>query len=292
MKILITGQIGFIGSKLTSFLQQKGYKVNDVSRKYSDTSKPKKIKLNKQFNYDYLFKRNTFDVVIHLGAIIENEIPMKMFEANCNLTLNLLENCKKHDVRKLIFASTHGVYGATQYLPIDEEHKTNPTTNYTISKLIAENICKMYYNSYNLPTIILRISSVYGENMNLKRLIPVLVKSSIKNKNMTIHEYLNGFQLMDLIHVKDVCKAIECSIKSRKKYGVYNIATGKPETAKTLAKEISKINKAKIKIKKIQKETNHFYYDITKAKKELNFKPKIFFKEIVEEIFNDIKNKI
>jgi nucleoside-diphosphate-sugar epimerase len=79
-----------------------------------------------------------------------------------------------------------------------------------------------------------------------------------------------------MINVSDVCDAIITALESKKKFAIYNIASGKPVTVQDIIKILkNNINSnSKIKVKNIGKRAIHFYYDIKSAKEELNFKPK------------------
>ena len=96
---------------------------------------------------------------------------------------------------------------------------------------------------------------------------------------ITLHKYQNGFQLMDYIHVDDVCNAILLSCNTKIKYGIYNIASGKPITVERIGNILGNILKIKLIIKEIKSDTEHYFYDTSLAKKELKFIPKIKFNE-------------
>ena len=288
MNILITGATGFIGSNLIKFLRKKNENVVGLSRHGSHDKKIYSLSLCQRLALEKFVKKHKCDVVIHLAAQLNEKNPNIIFKENCHNTKNLLDCCIKNGVKRFIFASTHLVYAKSQYLPIDEYHKVNPLTNYAMSKLISENMCKTYSTLYELETIILRISSVYGMGQPNKYIIPTMIKNYLKKK-LVVHKYRNGYQLMDLIHISDVCKALELCYKS-KKLGIFNIASGKPLTSLDIAKKFLKLDSnIKIITKNIPKETNHFFYNIQKAEKELKFKPSIkISKKIIQECFNDL----
>ena len=264
MKILVTGGSGFIGSRLIKYLNSKGHKVYPIARNEVKSKNVISTSLLDKSKLNSLFTKNKFDVVIHLAALIDDGKPSDIFNNNCQSTINLLECCKSNNIRKIVFTSTHAVYGATKYIPIDEKHPTTPITNYAISKLIAENINKMYSNSYKMNIVILRITSVYGPGQPSNYLIPKMINSCIKDKKIILHKYLNGYQVMDLIHVNDVCKSIDLACKANVKFGIYNIASGVPITVNDISQKLSKIiGIQKIILKKIPLDTNHFYYDIS-----------------------------
>ncbi len=282
MNILVTGTTGFLGSALIKYLNDKKLNVFGISHSRS-SHKITKISLNNFKLLEKFLSKNNFDVVIHLAAMIENDEPMKMFNSNCKTTINLLDNCVKNGIKKFIFSSSHAVYGKTGYLPIDESHSTNPKTNYGITKLICEQLTKMYSHSYDITTLNLRLTSIYGKNQSKERIIPRIIISALKNKQMKLYKYTNGFQVMDLLHIDDVCHAIELACKSNIPSGTYNIASGNPITIEQISKIVSKITRKKFfKIQKINSETNHFFYDISRSKKDLKFisKHKINYKTL------------
>jgi len=101
------------------------------------------------------------------------------------------------------------------------------------------------------------------------------MQNAKKNNSIRVDEYNNGFQLMDLVHVNDVCNALELACKLKKEFFIGNISSGYGITANDIAKIISNISKnRKIKIQKVTKPTNHFIYNINNAKKILKFRPK------------------
>jgi len=276
MRILVTGATGFIGSYLMKYLSKQGHTVYGLSRKYSKEKNFFKLSLMQKSKLDKHLKKFKYEVVIHLAALLptSKQNPIIMLN-NCKTTMNLLDCCRKNNIKRVIFSSSHLVYGETKYLPIDEKHPVAPNTTYGLSKLVDEIICKMFFHYYGVSTIILRISSVYGFGQSEGHIIPSMIKDCFQKKRMIIHEYENGLQLMDLINVKDVCQAIGLACKTNIAFSVYNIASGKEITANDIAKVLSKISGVnKITKQKLNKPTNHFLYDISVAKKELKFKPK------------------
>jgi UDP-glucose 4-epimerase len=289
VRILITGITGFIGTHLNELLLQKGYDVYGISNSVSKKS-ISKISLLDKNNLDLFFQKNKFDIVIHLASIIDSKDPMKIFNNNFFSTMNLLFACRKYNITNFIFASSHAVYGRTQYLPIDERHPTNPQSSYAICKLMEENLCRFFQYQFNLNTIILRITSVYGCKQHKSKLIPKLIINSIHKKNIILNKYKNGFQIMDIIHVNDVCNSILCCLQNIKNSGVYNIATGSSINVKEIGEILKEIHPIKISVKSLPVETNHFFYDTSKSRKNLKFKSQIRLKNQLPEIFSGYQN--
>jgi len=274
-KILVTGANGFIGSNLLKFLNKKKFFVTGLTNSSNNNHSVNSFSLLSRKKINQFFHEHDFDLVIHLGATLEELNSIDTFKENCQSTINLLNACIDTKVKKFIYASSHLVYGLSHYLPIDEDHPLSPITNYAVSKLINENFCKLL-SQHGMNFVVLRISSVFGIDQKENFVIPRLMNSCIFDNELVVHKYKNGFQVMDLVHVSDVCSSIELACHSTHKFRVYNISSGKPVTSLEIAKylkDLSNVNS--IKIKKIKKNTNHFIYDISKAKRELKFKPKI-----------------
>ena len=292
-KILVTGANGFIGSNLLKFLNRKKFLVTGLSNSRSNNGSINSLSLLSRKKINQFFHEHDFDLVIHLGASLEELNSINTFKKNCQTTINLLNACVDTKVKKFIYASSHLVYGLSHYLPIDENHPLNPITNYAVSKLINENFCKLL-SQHDMNFTVLRISSVFGIGQKENFVIPRLINSCILGNELVVHQYKNGFQVMDLVHIDDVCSSIELACGSTRKFGVYNISSGKPITSLHIAKylkDLSNINS--IKIKKIKKNTNHFIYDISKAKMELKFKPKIqVSKKILKPWIDNFKNRL
>ena len=202
-------------------------------------------------------------------------------KVNLVSSLNLVESCKNSMVKKIIFVSGHNVYSPSNQLPISEKHLCLPITYYGLSKLFSEKILEYYAKIYNIKLVILRVSFTYGPHQNKTKMISKFISHLRNSKQINLDKYSNGYQKIDLIHVFDVCNAIIASLKSKKKIAIYNIASGTTATVKDIIK-ILKNNidsKSRIKTKSNPSKTNHFCYNISLAKKELKFYPKITLQE-------------
>ncbi|NIR48384.1 NAD-dependent epimerase/dehydratase family protein, partial [candidate division KSB1 bacterium] len=177
MKILVTGGAGFIGSHIVDAYISRDHEVVVVD----DLSSGERTNLNPQAEFfqldiqderlEEIFAKFKFDVVNHHAAQMDvrKSVTDPEFDARVNVlgTLNLLENCVKHGVKKFIFASTGGaVYGEQEYFPADEAHPTWPISPYGITKLTCEKYLFYYKEVRNLANVIFRYSNVYGPRQN------------------------------------------------------------------------------------------------------------------------------
>ena len=291
MKVLITGALGHIGS----FVAENIHKITKIKEtvlidNFESGKFNSLYNLNKKSKLSFFIKdlnnKKTLDnfkninYLIHCASMTNAEKSFEkkneMFKNNLNCLKTVINFCNSNKV-KLIHISSTSVYGKQADLVDEtcEKKYLKPQSPYAKIKLIEENICKMFFNSYKQSCSILRISSVYGPNQPKRHIIPTMMQSAMRNDSIRVDKYSNGFQLMDLVHVNDVCNALELACKLKKDFFICNISSGKSITANDIAKIISNISKnKKINVKNISKQANHFVYDISNAKKILKFKPK------------------
>ena len=313
MKILVTGSAGFIGYHFSKkILKLKNITVigiDDLNDYYDVSLKKNRIKelkkhknfnfLKKNINSNYIseiFKKNKFDVVVHLAAQagVRDSItnPKKYFESNIKGFFNILEQCKKNKTKHLIFASSSSVYGNSNKFPIKEEYDTSsPLSFYAASKKTNEVMAFSYSNIYKLPVTGLRFFTVYGPSgrpdMSLFKFA-----NRIKNRKK-IEVYNFGNHERDFTYIDDVTECIyKLLLKpaSNKKipYQVFNICSNNPNKLKQFISLIEKNLSLKSKKKYIGmqvgdvKKTNG---DNSKINKYIK---KYKYKNINEGIYNFI----
>lgn len=280
-KILLTGKDGFIGNYLFSRLKELGHKVVGISKDECDITKKEDV-----FK---LFKKGKFNVVFHLAAFIPERGEDKkdfnqMFLVNVLGTLNFLEASKRYKVKKFIYSSSASVYNREETPMLTKEEYASPKSVYGLTKLFGENLCGIFYKNYNLSTVSLRYSSVFGYGQRLNSVLPIFMHKAFQDKNIDI--FGEGERSQDFIYVKDV---VEANIKAgfSGAQGVFNIGSGKGTSMMELAKIILKVfhnSKSKIVKKQLKSyDKSHFFLNIKKAKKELGFKPKYSLEKALKE---------
>jgi len=249
MKIIVTGGAGFVGSHLTELLIKNGHFpiiIDNLNtgkfkyiKKFVDEGKADFIKLDIR-NFSNLMKLPKCSAVIHLAAIasvvesIDN--PSFVNDVNVNGTLNMLEFCRKKKIKKFIFTSSAAIFGNYES-KITESSSTVPTTVYGSSKLTGEQYCRIYSDLFGITTIILRPFNIYGPRQNdtYAGVITKFMDRLKKDKPPII--FGTGKQTRDFIHVHDVARAFYSALKyKKKKFDIFNIATGKSTSINQLAK--------------------------------------------------------
>ena len=252
MKIIVTGSAGFIGSHLVDKLSLLGHEVFFIDDLSSGSMYNLQLECRKKlFKYDIcdkyhmlkVFEEVKPDIVYHLAAQINvrKSIIDPTLDAEINTigTLNILDQCVKHKVKKIIFSSSGGAI----YKDTDEKIKTEssiiqPISPYGISKYTAEQYINFYKNNHNLDATILRFSNVYGPRQNSKGeagVISIFLDNALNNKESII--YGDGNQIRDYIYVSDVVDALILSMDIS---GNFNVSTGVETTVNYLVEQIKK----------------------------------------------------
>ncbi len=238
MKILVTGGAGFIGSNLVDAFVGEGHDVTIVDN--FSTGSVDNLNPNAKFfrvdirdtDINKVFDEGKFDVMAHLAAQMDvrHSVADPMFDASVNIvgTLNLLQNCIRTGVKKVVFSSTGGaVYGEQDYFPADEKHPTRPLSPYGIAKLAVEKYLFFYHAVYGLKYVVLRYANVYGPRQN--PLGEAGVVAIFTNKLLNGEEPLvngDGKQTRDYTYVGDVVQANVLAL-THDATDIFNIGTGK-----------------------------------------------------------------
>ena len=181
-KVLVTGGNGFIGSEVCKLLLKKKFSVISF-----DLIKVKTPDLQNNFNGSILDPVELSkaikdcDYVIHLAASLgvanTEKNRLECLHINIQGTINVLEACVKHNVKKVIFASSSEIYGEQKKVPINENAPLNPKSNYAITKLVGEEFMRAYFDTHKLKYNICRFFNVYGpaQKNNLSLLFLLII---------------------------------------------------------------------------------------------------------------------
>jgi UDP-glucose 4-epimerase len=266
MNILVTGGAGFIGSTLVDRLISEGHQVSIID----DLSSGKKEYINKLANFyqlninspevEDIFIKHQFETVYHLAAQIDVRLSVDNLPLDSQINLsggfNILDNCYRHGIKKIIFSSTGGaVYGKTDEIPTGENVLPYPLSPYGIHKLAFEKYLYYYYQQYGLNYTILRFANVYGPRQfkgGEAGVIAIFTDQAVNNQVCKI--FGDGKQSRDFVFIDDVIEALILSLKIDCR-GEINIGTGVEtnlwQIIGTLEKALDKkikveLNKAKL----------------------------------------------
>lgn len=252
--ILITGGLGFIGSNLAIRLTELGANVTLVDSlipeyggnlwniepikdrvrvNISDVRDEHAMKYLIQ-GHDYLF--NLAGQTSHVDSMND---PYPDLEINARAQLSILEACRKYNPGiKLVFASTRQLYGAPQYLPVDENHPLAPVDVNGINKMAGEWYHLLYNNVYGIRSAVLRLTNTYGPRMRVKdarqTFLGIWIRNIIEDKPVLV--FGDGMQIRDFNYVDDVVDALLMCASSNEANGeIFNLGADAPIKLKDTA---------------------------------------------------------
>ena len=222
-KILVVGGAGYVGGVIVDLLLlKKSYDVTVFDNLLYENSYRKDCNFINGDVRDRKFYRkslNKYDVIVWLAALVGDGACAINPELTDEINFQTLKRLCKIYKKRMIFISTCSVYGAQNGM-LDENSSVNPLSHYASSKLKCENILK------GKNSIIFRLGTLFGVSDNYSRIRMDLVVNTLSakaffEKKMSV---FGGEQYRPLLHVKDVARAIEVAIRSKKKaYIIYHI---------------------------------------------------------------------
>lgn len=264
--VLVTGAAGFIGFHLSRKLVSQGFQVtglDNLNDYYEVGLKESRLALLKQLdNFTFhkvsledktalekLFSSDKFDYVVNLAAqagvrySITN--PYAYLESNIHGFLNILEACRHHPVKHLVYASSSSVYGANRKMPFSvHDNVDHPLALYAVSKKANELMAHSYSNLYKIPTTGLRFFTVYGPYGRPDMALFLFTKAILEGRPIDVFNF--GKMKRDFTYVDDIVEGISRLIPSIPKentlwsgekpdpassfapYKIYNIGNNKP----------------------------------------------------------------
>ena len=298
MKYLVTGGAGFIGSHLTERLLKDGHEVaviDDFSEgklENLQVDNPNLSIYNRSIleNIGNLFKR--VDTVFHLAASTRPQESIKKPKLynyiNVEGTLNILNNCHRHEVRRLVFVSSSSLYGTQESFPTSESATPLPLSPYALTKLIGEQYCKLFEKIYRLEANYIRPFNVFGTRQNPEGGYAAAVPKFIDMLKNGGTPYItgDGKQNRDFIFVEDVVDLMVLASESKVYGEAFNAGSGTNITINNLYKMICEIMNKDVKPDYVPAvlEPRTTLADMSKAKKLLGWKSKVSLRAGLERV--------
>jgi UDP-glucuronate 4-epimerase len=247
---------------------------------------------------EHLFTTEPIRRIIHIAAMagprpsVEN--PGLYEEVNVRGTLNLLDLSVKQRVQHFVFASSSSVYGKDAQVPYREDARTDqPLSPYAATKKMCEVLLYTYYYLYGLPTTALRFFTVYGPKGRPD--MAVYLFTDWIARDIPVRLYGDGSQGRDYTYVDDTVAGVLGALDNPSGYQIYNLGNNKPQTNAHLIEVIEKTLGKKATIKTFDYPSSDPQLtcaDITRARADLGYDPKVPLEEGVERFVRWYKKEV
>jgi UDP-glucose 4-epimerase len=296
---LITGGAGFIGSHLVDALIEKGNDIIVLDN--FSTGRPQNLKhvsdkiqliecdLSQPGKWQKLF--DDVDYVFHLAALADIvpsiEKPDVYYQSNVNGTFNVIEACRMYNVRKIVYSASSSCYGIPDEYPTKETAEIRPQYPYALTKNLGEQLIMHWGQLYEISAVSLRFFNVYGPRSRTSgtygAVFGVFLAQKLAGKPYTIVG--DGKQTRDFTFVSDIVAAIVAAAESDVSGEIINIGSDNTYSVNQL---VELLGGDVVHIPKRPGEPDCTWADISKAKKLLNWQPKVGLEEGVGILLDNI----
>ena len=278
-KVLVTGASGFIGKALGARLKALGREVEPIDSVSGDIAEPETLDKFAQADIAHVF---------HLAGktfVPDSwDDPQAFCQTNVLGTVNVLEFCRKKHI-PVTYVSAY-VYGHPDSLPIAEDSEIRPSNPYALTKRLAEEICEFYASAHQLPVTTIRPFNVFGIGQAKHFLIPAIIEQVLGTGKEIVVKDLAPKR--DYVYLEDLVTALLATLDKADGYSVYNIGSGISLSVQEAIEIIQDVAGTKKKIVCDQairtNELMDVVADISKAGRELGWKPEHSFRAGIEKI--------
>jgi nucleoside-diphosphate-sugar epimerase len=307
-RFLVTGGAGFVGSRIVSRLADAGADVrvlDDFSTGMRESlPDASTIEIVEGSVVDLDRVREALadrDTVIHAAArniVLSTRNPRDDFEVNIGGTLNVLLAARDAGVNRIVYTSSASIYGNPRYLPIAEEDPVNLLSPYAVSKFAGEGYCHAFYESYSLPTAVVRYSNVFGLGQTPDNpycgVVAKFFQAAIENQAFQIHG--DGEQTRDYTYVDDAVTAtLTVAVSPRAIGQAYNVGTGRETSVNQLARFIIAITGSDAEPQHVDRRDidniRRRVVNIEKIRRELRWSPEVTVEQGLQQTYAWIRER-
>jgi dTDP-glucose 4,6-dehydratase len=297
MKLLVTGGVGFIGSNFVRHIRQKhpDWEITNLDKLTYAGNLENLKDIQDQPGYHFVkgdiadrklvdkLLSQGLDVIVNFAA--ESHVDRSILDASPFIETNvkgtqvLLEGAKKHGIQRFIQVSTDEVYGSIERGEFTEKSPLSPNSPYSASKAAADLLCRAYFETHHLPTIVTRCTNNFGPYQFPEKLIPLAVTNALEDKPVPV--YGDGLNIRDWIFVGDHCRALDAVIQKGQPGEIYNIGGGNEKTnLELIHKLLELLDKPQSLIQFVTDRPAHdrrYALDCSRIATELGWKPAYSF---------------
>jgi nucleoside-diphosphate-sugar epimerase len=302
MNVLVTGAAGFIGSHLTAALLARGARVTGLdcfTDYYARAIKEANLAVNRGHERFAFVERSIaeadldalLDGVTHVFHLAAQAGVRKSWGRDFQIyTLNnvdasqiLLEACVGRPIENFVYASSSSVYGDAVAIPMTEDALPQPVSPYGVTKLAAEQLCRLYTVNHGVPTASMRYFTVYGPRQRPDMGFHRFIRAALQGEPITL--YGDGEQTRDFTFVADAVAATIAAGDQGRPGAVYNIGGGSRVSINEVIELIGRVTGKKLRVRRepAQKgDMRDTYAATARAQADLGWTPKTALAEGIE----------
>ncbi len=308
MRIIVTGGAGFIGSHIVESYIGAGHDVlvldslweHGGGRRINVPERASFVHMDvRDANISRIFTEFKPEIVSHHAAqhsvAISSRDPKYDADVNVMGMLNVLENCVKTGVKKVIFASSGAIFGTPDRFPITETTPQRPSSPYGITKMVTEHYLRFYKQEKGLDFTALRYGNVYGPRQDPNGeagVISIFIGKFLKNEGVRIDS--DGEQTRDYVYVKDVAQ-LNVAALDKGSGQCYCIGTGVKTSVNELYRSLAGISGFEAPIAHAPRrpgDARDAQFDASLAKKDLGWKAETKLAEGMKETYEYFRGQV
>lgn len=308
MRIIVTGGAGFIGSHIVESYIGAGHDVlvldslweHGGGRRINVPERASFVHMDvRDANISRIFTEFKPEIVSHHAAqhsvAISSRDPKYDADVNVMGMLNVLENCVKTGVKKVIFASSGAIFGTPDRFPITETTPQRPSSPYGITKMVTEHYLRFYKQEKGLDFTALRYGNVYGPRQDPNGeagVISIFIGKFLKNEGVRIDS--DGEQTRDYVYVKDVAQ-LNVAALDKGSGQCYCIGTGVKTSVNELYRSLASISGFEAPIAHAPRrpgDARDAQFDASLAKKDLGWKAETKLAEGMKETYEYFRGQV
>jgi GDP-4-dehydro-6-deoxy-D-mannose reductase len=300
-RILITGISGFVGSCLAEYALAKNLHVSGFDMRPGASAEYYQGDITDRSAVGHVLRKTKPDVIFHLAGMIKSPEPDELYKANLLGTVALFDAIMESELHPIVVvASSSAVYGhKSGEKPISERADIHPLTHYAVSKVAQEMAALRYFNSYQLPVMIMRMFNLLGPGQPADLAFSSFARQIAMAETGSDTEISTGNldAQRDFVDVRDAVRAFVLTAEKGVPGQIYNVCSGRAVKIQTCLDEMISMSSQQIKVNvhagRIQNNDVPIQIgNAEKIKQATGWSPQIPLKQSLSDLLNDWRQKI